>query len=67
MINNLLKVIGLIFSAVGAGFLIGKNNEKNKTTKTVLKKVKATQKRRAKRSSDTADSDLKWMLEHKDD
>ena len=48
-------------------FNLGKNNERNKTNKAVLNKVKATSKRRQARANDTLDDDLDWVLKHKDD
>ena len=68
MINNLFKIIGLIFGAIGAGFLIGKKNEKNKQdarrNKNSLKVIKRTKEIEKKVSSMSLDDKRKRLRKY---
>ena len=64
------KITAVILSVLGIflfGKFKGKQNEKNKQNKEVIKKIRATRKRRLSRSNDTPTDSLKWLQEHNTD
>ncbi len=64
------KITAVILSILGIflfGKFKGKQNEKNKQNKEVIKKIRATRKRRLSRSNDTPTDSLKWLQEHNTD
>ena len=67
MIEKLGAIAAFLIGLYYIAFKGGQNNERNKNTKTIFKKVKKTNNRRKERSNDTTYDDIKWVLEHKDD